>query len=157
MSEYASAPSNLNVRRGTFGPMPCFDQAHPKPDDWLKANAKRFHFTDAQIISAAKPQAEHGLNYPQIWGIYFLVADGQIVYVGMSNHITRRVTQHAERGLQFDAVAWFEAPAEYLQDIEAYYIGRIRPGLNFDLPNYPAFAELVKALDEPPRPRLFIV
>jgi hypothetical protein len=154
-TSYAVPPAVLNVALHEHDTMPCQDDIYRIPDDWLGANTRRFYFTTQQIIEAAKPQfsgdscsVERWSDYPAVCGIYFLVANKKIVYVGMSNLIPRRIFRHRDNGMSFDSLAWFEAPTMYIKDIEAYYIWRCNPPMNNKWPNSGHFGDAAKLLDE---------
>lgn len=64
-------------------------------------------------------------------GVYFLFLQKQVVYVGQSINIFRRLGQHAEKGaIQFDAVSWIECGREELGRLERAYIHLFNPPLN---------------------------
>lgn len=144
--EYVVPPAVLNKSRGTNAPIAWRDDTYQIPIKWLEANARRFHFTDEQIIAAATDQVEE--KEYRIAGIYFLVVDGCIVYVGMSNDIERRIFTHRKNGNRFDAVAWFETPLEYIRDVEAYYIRRIKPLWNDKYPIDSSYSRFAEAFDK---------
>lgn len=62
-------------------------------------------------------------------GIYFLVANGEIVYVGQSVNVVVRVGQHVAR-FSFDSVAIAEIPAGSMAEIERSYIRAFLPRHN---------------------------
>lgn len=79
-------------------------------------------------------------------GVYFLVFQGAIVYVGMSlNSVQIRVGQHLRdalpwseaKGKVFDAVAWIACPPEHAPGIEKVYINLLRPQYNEYIPPVP--------------------
>lgn len=150
--EYRVPQAVLNIaygNNGDYGSMPCRDEVYRIPDDWLEANARRFHFTDDQIINAAVAEFE-APNLPtcaRCYGIYFLIEDKRIIYVGQSTSIDNRIHRHRKNGVCFDSFTWFEAPELYLKTIEAYYIRRIDPPLNNDFPLYNKFAKHMEAID----------
>lgn len=131
--------------------MPHQDSTFPIPCDWITANASRFYFTNKQIIEAAKPEfvdPRQELSC-RLWAVYFLICNGEIVYVGQSSNLERRLEQHVESGKVFDAITWFEAPKWFLSDIEAYYIWRCNPVLNNTWPTFNGeFNAEAKKLDE---------
>lgn len=162
-NQYVVPPARLNVaygNNGDYGSMPCSDAVYRIPIEWLKANAKRFHFTEKQILDAAVKEF-HAPDLPPMarcYGIYFLIRNKEIVYVGMSRDIPGRIDQHKENGMPFDSFAWFEAPENFLRDIEAYYIRRIKPFLNNDYPRSMYFQEAAQQFDtEPPKKRVLRV
>ncbi|GGI75025.1 hypothetical protein [Deinococcus wulumuqiensis] len=73
-------------------------------------------------------------DYPVVRGIYFLLAQRQIVYVGQSINCHNRVRMHlADK--DFDSYAVLPAtPTDDLNTLEALYILRFRPGYNLALP-----------------------
>lgn len=119
---------------------------YPIPLDWLKANCRRFYYTEAEIMTAASSD-----SIPDyVGGIYFLVCNNKIVYVGQSKNISHRIGEHVDSGRKFNKVAWFEAPALFLTDIEMYYIERINPEWNVRrLPSiaFPKFLQLQLAAE----------
>lgn len=118
------------------------DEVYPKPVDWLKANAMRFYFTNEQILAATLPDFNHPVDeYTYHTGIYFLIKDGEIIYVGQSKHIAYRIWEH--QWMRWNGVVWFEAPRRFLDDIEAFYIRRILPRNNIKIPFYDGFDPLL--------------
>lgn len=65
-------------------------------------------------------------------GIYFLIKDEKIVYVGQSINIQNRVQQH-RMIKDFDRFTYVECKAEDLSKIEAMYINKLKPILNYNL------------------------
>lgn len=151
MFEYVVPAAALNVSTYGHERMPHSDQFHADPQDWLNANASRFQFTDAELIDAAMPQfagyahsIERWSQYPHVCGIYFLVANKEIIYIGQSNCIPRRIFQHRDNLVEFDSLTWFECPELFLSTIESYYIARIRPRFNRGAPDTSAFTRRAK-------------
>lgn len=126
--------------------MEAYDKVFPKPQDWLRANACRFYFTYEQIVTAANDDYESVDNCP---GIYFLVRNCEIVYVGLSVQISSRIAKHRVTKGGWDLHAWFEAPPDHLKAIESYYIHRFTPILNGYYPPKSRFGEFVEELVGP--------
>lgn len=147
--EYLVPPAVLNRGRGSFDFMPCQDDIYCIPADWLRANASRFHFTDQQIIDAARPDfiGDNIAEYMKCCGLYFLIENNEICYVGQSTNIETRIDQHRKSGMTFDFLTWFETPELFRKAIEAYYIQRIKPRKNTDTPYSKTFGGYVKHLD----------
>lgn len=135
---------------GNFKGMAHKDDTHPLPINWIAANASRFYFTNKQIIEAALPEfVEHDLESKcRLWAVYFLINDGEIVYVGQSSCMAHRIEQHRESGKIFTGIAWVEVPALFINDIEAFYIWRCNPIYNEKWPPYGEFGEAARLLDE---------
>lgn len=151
MSEYVVPAAALNVSSYDHERMPHSDQFHEDPQEWLDANAARFRFTNDQIIEAAIPQfpgnrcsIERWCQYPHVCGIYFLVSNKEIIYIGQSNLIPRRIFQHRDNLVEFDSLTWFECPELFLSTIESYYIARIRPRFNRGAPDTSGFTRRAK-------------
>lgn len=67
----------------------------------------------------------------QTSGVYFLIADGEIVYVGKSTNVESRLVNHSfTKAGQFDSYFVIEAPEKFLRDLECRYITALRPKLN---------------------------
>ena len=64
-----------------------------------------------------------------VTGIYFLVKDGKIVYVGQSTNIFARVGTH-KTDKDFDKAIYFECPSTELDDLEYELINILQPEYN---------------------------
>ena len=69
------------------------------------------------------------LNKTMMSGIYFLIQDNEIIYVGQSVNIFARIATHIEQK-EFDSYAYLECPPEQLNTYESLYIHTLRPKLN---------------------------
>lgn len=67
-------------------------------------------------------------------GIYFLIKDSEIVYVGQSIHIHGRVKTH-QKDKEFDRVFFVGCTRDELNQLEAKYIRQFEPRLNRTLPD----------------------
>jgi hypothetical protein len=134
----------------TFSGLSHKDEVYPIPCEWIVANATRFYFTNKQILEAAQPEFidPDRDGYCRLWAVYFLINEGEIVYVGQSSCMEQRLEQHRESGKVFDSVTWFEAPQLFINDIEAYYIWRCNPIYNNKWPGHGEFGREAKKLDE---------
>jgi len=74
------------------------------------------------LLALARPRK-------QICGVYFLIEDDDIVYVGQSINIDARVGQH-HTTKTFSFVAYVECQQEKLLALEALYIHKFDPPLN---------------------------
>jgi len=64
-------------------------------------------------------------------GVYHLLLDGTVVYVGKSNVPEMRIRNHIQSGKQFDEVAWFPITgAAAMRDFELADIERLQPFYN---------------------------
>jgi predicted GIY-YIG superfamily endonuclease len=62
-------------------------------------------------------------------GIYFLCQDNKVVYIGQSKDVTTRVNGHVG-SKEFDSVTAMLVPEELLDEVEQYWIKRVKPELN---------------------------
>ncbi len=68
------------------------------------------------------------LDVTSYCGIYFLIKDIKIVYVGKSLNVIRRIGQHPDKS--FDRFAWVLCKPEQLDHLERDYINQFSPPLN---------------------------
>jgi hypothetical protein len=62
-------------------------------------------------------------------GVYFLCKDQEVVYVGQSGDVLRRIDEHGD-SKDFDSVLLISVPEHLLSEAEQYWIERIKPRLN---------------------------
>lgn len=66
-----------------------------------------------------------------ICGVYFLVNDERIVYVGQSTNLLMRVCDHARQGrIKFQSFAYLVCDSKELDALESAYIFRFKPKEN---------------------------
>lgn len=65
-------------------------------------------------------------------GIYFLISDGEIKYVGQAISVSARVAQHAATR-SFDAWAWVPCRKNHLDALERAYLNKLLPAWNRDV------------------------
>ena len=64
-------------------------------------------------------------------GVYFLIREASVVYVGQTVNLLARLGQHATaKAGQFDAVLWMPCPEESLLAVERWWITHLHPSLN---------------------------
>lgn len=93
---------------------PAFKRA-PKPPRLL---------TEELIASLAVPWARKNC------GIYFLLREGRVIYVGRSRNVYFRVLKHKHR--QFQAWHWLPCAESDLERLERAYLDLLLPALNRD-------------------------
>ncbi len=81
--------------------------------------------TTEEIVAASAP---HSVRC----GVYFLVKDEKVIYVGQSVNVASRITAHGWMG--FDRVAFIPCEPHQLNMLESLYIHALRPTNNGDLP-----------------------
>ena len=104
-------------------------------DIWSFKNSEHL-----QLHSVGKP-----FVYP---GVYFLLQDEEVIYVGQSTDIPSRVLSH-RRSKDFDRYATMPVPRGWLSEVEAEYILHYQPELNRSLPKnrwYQSAADASKTL-----------
>jgi len=68
------------------------------------------------------------LPWEQVAGVYFLVKDEEVIYVGQSVNIYSRISEHRHK--QFDKYAFVPCSVDLLNKLESLYIHVLRPKLN---------------------------
>lgn len=81
-----------------------------------------------EILAAA-------VHHPDPSGIYFLIRDGNIVYVGQSVNVLWRIAKHRYEGRKFDSYAVVGCSPEQLDDLERVYIRALVPEDNMSFGN----------------------
>ncbi|WP_186260300.1 phage integrase Arm DNA-binding domain-containing protein [Burkholderia gladioli] len=75
--------------------------------------------------------ARRATFYDHVCGVYFLLSQGAIVYVGQSKNVLGRIATHrAEGEKRFDRVFVVECKASELDHLEALYIDKFCPIYN---------------------------
>lgn len=74
-----------------------------------------------EIVLVSKP-------WQQFTGVYFLIDNGKIVYVGQSVNVYSRIAQHSQK--KFDSFAVLPCQKTELDALESLYIHVLRPPLN---------------------------
>lgn len=77
--------------------------------------------------------------FVEVIGVYFLICDGKIVYIGQSVNIFKRLYEHKKDQTKiWDKYAYIECEAGELDIVEALYIFKYEPIYNSfsDEPNY---------------------
>lgn len=102
------------------------------PHDLFIENYNSYLFNESHIIKNAEQY-----NYdtsPHIKGIYFLIHENEIVYVGKSISIRTRLDQHIHSGKHFTQYWYFEYELPFIDKIEGFYIHLLQPRLNIKYP-----------------------
>ena len=74
--------------------------------------------------------ADRLIEVPEISGIYFLVHEGEVVYVGQSCNVASRMLGHKNK--IFDRAFVLPCAASNLNETEAAFIGFFKPKLNMN-------------------------
>jgi hypothetical protein len=77
--------------------------------------------TAEAILNAAKP-------WQSFTGVYFLISNNKIVYVGQSVNVYARLSAHTHKN--FDSFTVLPCPKEHLNVLESLYIHMFDPPLN---------------------------
>ena len=80
------------------------------------------HFKTCDIFRKDHP------SYRKIIGVYFLIKNNKVVYVGQSTNIMRRIPEHSEK--VFDNFFYIEVPRLLLNRVEYDYIKHYTPCYN---------------------------
>jgi len=81
--------------------------------------------TDKHMVSE-QTIVEQGAPFGDQCGVYFLVRDNRVVYVGQSIHISVRLLDHAKYR-DFDSYAFIRCPKDKLDILESLYIHALAP------------------------------
>jgi len=81
---------------------------------------------------------ENKCGYSQLCGIYFLIKDNSVVYVGQSKNMVERIHAHA-RDKDFDSYYFLEVDSNELNNFEAMYITLYQPEYNKIFPKSDLF------------------
>lgn len=87
-----------------------------------------------EVLLKAGDIVKASLPFKKICGVYFLIKDGLVVYVGQSVDIFTRLGMH-ENFKSFDSYAFIECDKAQLDLVESLYIHTLNPLLNGDLTN----------------------
>lgn len=96
--------------------------AAPLRDIYAKLTGKTLHSED-EIVEAS-------VAAPKLCGVYFLIKNKRVVYVGQSISVWNRISIHAAEGKSFDRAAFIACEKKHLDILEALYIHVFRPNLN---------------------------
>ena len=113
------------------------------PLEVLRRSLYKYIFTAQHIIEEAQDYPSGDFDF---CGLYFLVLNNDLRYIGISNHVARRLWQHSkDESKDFNRVFAFEAPEQFLARIEELYIWWLDPPDNVrrDPPAYRLKKELL--------------
>jgi len=85
---------------------------------------RRILLRHSEIVKGSQPYCEQSRT-----GVYFLVKQEKVGYVGQSKNVFGRIADHA-RLKDFDRFAFIECNADTLDILESLYIHTLRPELN---------------------------
>ena len=103
-------------------PLPKPPPPPPKPEMFGPPRPNPYQLlNEEQILAQAAPYGAPG--------IYFLIRDGRIVYIGQSINVHARVAQHRAKK-RFDRWHWVPVSKRRLDIMEQHYIRHFRPELN---------------------------
>lgn len=68
-----------------------------------------------------------------IHGVYFLLQEGRIVYVGKTGNIRERLSQHSNGEKLWSQFFFIQCEEEEIDKLEAHYIAKFRPAYNINL------------------------
>lgn len=91
------------------------------------------HTTLSQTLGLDEILLRASRKRPRLVGIYFLIKEDVIVYIGQSINLAARLLEH-ERTKDFDSYTFIPCDSAQLPDMEALYILKFKPSLNY-MPN----------------------
>lgn len=106
-----------------------FDEALAEYTRVTTRNSKSPDIAAHRLLSVADIQ--HHAQPAVLEGVYFLLNQGEVVYVGRSDHIFDRIATHVVLGrIEFDSYHWVPATGLYQARLEQVYIGQLSPKYN---------------------------
>ena len=89
-------------------------------------------YSQDDILENSSIYIHDGFRY---CGIYFLIEDNEIVYIGKSIDVKKRLKQHADYSEKlFNRIFFVQCDKNELNKLEAYYILKFRPKYNIAIP-----------------------
>lgn len=105
-----------------------YENAVPRARDGHPPTEKAVHKGDFDSLTTEGIVASAISPRPQS-GVYFLIANGEIVYIGQSRQVFARICQHM-KSKEFDSFYWIACPPEDLLLQEQRCIKKFRPWMN---------------------------
>lgn len=97
----------------------------------ISRNGEIPEITKETITSSASKYLHPGEPY---CGIYFLILDDEIVYVGQSRDIKSRISQHSKTDKFWDKFFYILCERDQLNKLESHYINQFKPKYNIAIP-----------------------
>jgi hypothetical protein len=88
-----------------------------------RAAILRANYSAAEIMESAFP-------LDLLSGVYFLIRQSVIIYVGQTTNLLNRLAKHQRSGRRFDSFAYIPCPPEQLEELEGIYIAMLVPEEN---------------------------
>jgi len=83
--------------------------------------------TESEVVDGCQP-------WDKAVGVYFLIKNKSVVYVGQSTSVYSRISTH-QSTKDFDSIAWVPCENYMLDRLESLYIHTFRPALNGNMNN----------------------
>lgn len=72
-----------------------------------------------------------------VCGVYFLISEGEVLYVGQSRNFYARLSQHMTNApFEFDSFLTTECHPHHLNALEAKFIHELQPRWNKEIPSH---------------------
>lgn len=100
--------------------------------EWVDRHLNNFSFPAKKIKAEAVPYEARKSPVPNMPGIYFLLYDDEIVYVGKAQSVNNRIWRHfVDRNILFNRY-WLLSglPSKALEYVEGFYINGLEPACN---------------------------
>lgn len=81
-----------------------------------------------KALLSAEQIIQGSLPWGKSAGVYFLIYESEVVYVGQAVNVYSRIGQHTDK--KFDRYAFVPCPPDMMNKIESLYIHCLRPKLN---------------------------
>lgn len=83
-------------------------------------------------LMSQKQIVDRSMQVERICGVYFLILGDEIVYIGQSQDVDRRISAHADK--HYNRIYVIKAPQQDLLWLEAMYINKFKPRYNLTIP-----------------------
>lgn len=84
---------------------------------------EKANYTESEIIASA-----FSVEYDS--GVYFLVREGRVVYIGKTTNVLARVLKHRQTSKKFDSFSFIPCLPEHMDELERTYICLLMPDEN---------------------------
>lgn len=93
----------------------------------IGAAGEYFHEYKNKRLWSEKEVVEAAVPYTNFCGIYFLINNDRVIYIGQSVNVSARVSQHTTTNKVFDKWLVLPCKKEHLDVMESLYIHLLRP------------------------------
>lgn len=82
-------------------------------------------------------------------GIYFIIKNRKIIYIGKTSHYVERIMQHKNQAMDWDKIKFIEYPEDRLDEMERVWINYFKPALNRTHKHGKKFKSKIEVISRP--------